>query len=148
MIKGWIEHRDGYSNPFVRATLWIPELGTLATTIDFLIDTGADFACLHPVDAVTKVGMPLEHLTTDRAWEQASSLDGIGGRAKFLQGRAVFGFRHTDGTVEEFEHMLLIMKSEDYNAELPSVLGSDVLAHYELRVSWQTEEVLLLPPDL
>jgi len=44
--------------------------------------------------------------------------------------------------------MLLIMKSEDYNAELPSVLGSDVLAHYELRVSWQTEEVLLLPPDL
>lgn len=56
MIFGWFDDR----HPFVAAHIQIPEFG-IERAVDFLVDTGATFTCIHPQDGLI-MGLPYGEL--------------------------------------------------------------------------------------
>ena len=115
--------------------------------LEFLIDTGADWASLQPADAIAGLRFELSELESPGRWGETAVLQGIGGDAMCYVEQAVFGFRHIDGRVREIGTSIYILQPSEFSQDVPSLLGWNVLRHFDLRLSWYRETVTLLDPD-
>lgn len=84
MISGHFGLNFVLPMPVVRVSLHLPRITKDFVAIDFLLDTGATSTCLHPQDAMTKVGISMGALSRPDAWRQRAPMPGIGGYARVL----------------------------------------------------------------
>ena len=114
--------------PVVRSRLVVPRLG-VNDEIDFLVDTGADSTCLHPVDG-EYIRFPYDELAI------ALDSEGVGGRYPYYREDAFVVFSESDNDrYRAFDIILAVARPEPPTQSnpspvinrLPSLLGRDVL---------------------
>ena len=108
-----------------------------------LIDTGAEVTCLHPSDALANIEIPLDDLSDESRWPVRDQRFGIGGQALYFTVDAVYSFLHEDGHWQEMPGQLRIAKPRPDNLMFPSLLGWDVLRHFEIKLNFSAGLVTL-----
>lgn len=114
MIRGSFDR----GRPLVECRLVIPRL-RVNHRLMLLIDTGSIATCLHPADAI-RAGIPFEQLGNEIGYA------GVGGSATYFREVANLLFED-DSRLRIYQLNLLIAIPAEYNRELPSLLGRDVL---------------------
>jgi hypothetical protein len=115
---------DGTGHPFVEGRVIIPRL-QINHTVRFLLDTGADFTCLHQDDA-EYLAIPFDQLADRR------NSRGIGGRSAYFREPAVLSF--IDGPLTRLYRVnLLVAEPNRSSAGLPSLLGRNVINHWYMQ---------------
>lgn len=136
LIAGeWQLFDDGVMRPTVRAKV----LGSDGSLIaeDFLIDTGADRSVFRE-PLLTRLQLPAESPQPD------FMLSGIGGTSEFVLVATVLEFTRDDGGSVRV-HGEFAGFTDPAATDL-SVLGRDVLDNFDLILSHQRNEILLLAP--
>lgn len=125
--------------------------------LDLLIDTGAEVSVLYPKQAEELLGSHLEQIarTGNIGREYVGGLEGPLKRAFRLP--VGMTFFDEDGVPFQLDSSILIAEqhtdsSDDLdddsgNWDNPSLLGRDLLLHFDLRVSGARGEVFLSLPD-
>lgn len=114
--------------------------------IDFLVDTGAGVTIIHPMD-IELLRLPPRML----AEAPLTYISGIGGVAAFRQLSATITIADADANAEgntatwSYPVDLHIAEPTDYNGEFPSILGRDVLYHWQHALALNPETMLFLP---
>jgi hypothetical protein len=135
LVRGeWQLRDDGVLRPIVRARVGgggspIPE--------NFLIDSGADRSVLSAV-LVTRLQVPT------RSAPPGFILSGIGGTSEFVLVTTVLEFIRDDGGAVKVRGEFTGFT--DPTATDLSILGRDVLDHFDLVLSRRRSEILLLAP--
>jgi hypothetical protein len=115
--------------PLVLVAVLIADLRPDWVAIPFVVDTGAAVTCIHALDAMADFNMSVASLDPS-SWPASVTGGGIGGQLRHLIFKAQFGFEHEDGTLDIIEGPVRI--GESASGSLPSLLGCDVLRHFEV----------------
>jgi hypothetical protein len=135
LVRGeWQLRDDGVIRPIVRARVGgdsppVPE--------NFLLDSGTDRTVLIAV-LVTRLRL------SARSAPPGFTLSGIGGTSAFVLVTTVVGFLRDDG--EPVRVRSEFASFTDPTATDLSILGRDVLDHFDLVLSRRRNEILLLAP--
>lgn len=135
MISGYFGSGERLSMPLVFAGLRIRAggLGELVGGVAFVLDTGSTTSCLHPVDAITALDIPLADLERPAAWPRTEVHQGIGGDAIYYTVPAEYVFRRDGGGLFlVIPGVVRIAQPTPHNRDLPSLLGWDVLERFRL----------------
>ena len=131
MIHGYF---DEYGRPYVQGQLIIERL-EVDSTVDFLVDTGADSTALHPWDG-GRLKCRYDLLVSPR------SMGGVGGRQDYYpEDGATIVFYGEDATYTFTDLRIGIARPAPENRNLPSLLGNDVLGF--LRMDYHRRAGLL-----
>src|SRR5262249_18418986 len=133
IVGEWLRCDDGVTRPTVRANVFAPD-GTANNEV-FYVDTGADRTAFSAA-LLAKLGWPTNHVAP------GYSLKGIGGSAGFLEGAAILELTRDDGSPVRINGPFCAF-TDPAVTDL-SVLGRDVLHHFDVIVSRRRNEVLLL----
>jgi hypothetical protein len=133
IIGEWLLCPDGMSRPVVRAQV----AGTAGRAVDehFLVDSGADRTVFSAVLA-TRLQLPAKQPSGGLA------LVGIGGTSGYVLLTTSIEFRRDDGGPARVQGEFAAFT--DPLATDMSVLGRDVLNHFDVIISRTRNEVLLL----
>lgn len=131
MIHGFFD-RARPPHPYVTLSVFVPRIAEQWVTIDFVVDTGASRTCIHPLDAVRRLGVSPETLAAPAQWRQQVDSGGVGGRARYFVEDAAYGFHHDGGKTERIIGEIQIAELTNANQWLPSLLGWDLLQHFQL----------------
>ena len=115
---------DEYGRPYIEGRLIIPRLN-VDRRMTFLLDTGADRTCLHPRDT-GRARIPIEEL--GRPMESR----GVGGTSSYYREPTLLLFNDQSYT-RIYVVELLIAEQREGNEGLPSLLGRDVINHWNIR---------------
>jgi len=143
VISGYFHPRSAWPVPLVRASLWLPGISERWTTIEFIIDTGAGRTCLHPLDAITQVGIPMETVGDPSKWTRHETPGGVGGKALYFVVPAHYAFLKDDGDWHQITGEIYIAHATLANLALPSLLGWDLLRDLPLAANWPTRSITL-----
>lgn len=112
--------------------------------IQFLVDTGAIVTVIHPMD-IELLSLPPRML----AEAPLTYIPGIGGRAAFRRLSATIAITGTnaEGNTATWNYPvdLHIAEPAEYNGRFPSILGRDVLYHWQHALALNPETMLFLP---
>ena len=108
----------------------LPGLGLMAE-IGFLLDTGADRTTLFPSDS-DSLGIDFSKLPGEI--EQYTA--GVGGRSRSKTLPAYLAFTDPDRNVYAYSIYLSILEPHESIDEIPSLLGRDVLNHWDIRYAY------------
>lgn len=104
--------------PYVRVAVLVPEFGTSIAAIDFLVDTGADTTCVHPLDAI-RLGIPVAALMDPNLWPAKEPAGGIGGSAVYYVVDALYGFLQDNGGLPTVSAPIRIGEPREENLRVP-----------------------------
>lgn len=127
---------DTSGAPYLEGRLYIPRLG-IGGNISFLVDTGADETTLMPADGM-RMNLPYEQL------ENPASRVGLGGLTEIYEHDAVVAFAEPGVALYGYRINLGIVPTElfkDVNASPPSLLGRDILRHWQMKSTPSTQEL-------
>jgi Aspartyl protease len=133
IVGEWQVGDDDVTRPFVRAKVQAAA-GTLQRAV-FLVDSGAD-RTVFSANLVRELGFA----TTPA--EEGLALEGIGGECGFLVVKTVVELTRDDGGVVHMRGEFAAFT--DSAASDPSILGRDILNHFDVILSRRRSEVLLL----
>jgi hypothetical protein len=114
----------------------VPALRPEWVPIPFIIDTGASRSFIHALDAMRKFELPPAALDS-RSWPDAMQIGGVGGEIRARPLAAQYAFAHDDGSTFEVIDAEVLL-GDIGTQGLPSLLGCDLLANFELRIRLQT----------
>lgn len=145
MISGYFGPAERLPMPLVFVGLRIRTggHGELAGGLPFVLDTGSTTSCLHPVDAIRALGIPLADLEQPAAWPRADPNQGIGGPGIYYPVPAEYLFRTAAGPYLVLLGVVRIAQPTPHNYDLPSILGWDVLERFRLVIERATGRVEL-----
>ena len=136
LIAGeWQVGDDGVTRPIVRAHVFGAD--GRPVTDDFLIDSGADRTVFNTT-LLARLQLPA------RSAQPGLALSGIGGERAFVVVTTVMAFPHDDGGPVRVRGEFAGFT--DPIATDLSILGRDVLDHFDLLISRRHNEILLLAP--
>ena len=115
---------DEYGRPYIEGRLIIPRLN-VDRRMTFLLDTGADRTCLHPRDT-GRARIPIEELGSPMESR------GVGGTSSYYREPTLLLFNDQSYT-RIYVVELLIAEQREGNEGLPSLLGRDVINHWNIR---------------
>ena len=101
--------------------------------------------CIHPLDAIVRVGISPATLTGPAAWPRTDSHFGIGGAAQYFVCDATYAFRDTNGEWFQIKEEIRIAQLTLGNSRLPSLLGWDVLRHFNVALDHAAGTITLDP---
>jgi hypothetical protein len=135
IIGKWHACDDGIHRP----TLVIDVISSTAKTVEerFLVDSGAD-ATVFSAGLINRLGAATSSAPA------GISLSGIGGMQSYVQAHATLSLRRADGGIATVQANFAAFT--DPAATDFSILGRDVLDHFDLIVSRRRDEVILLAP--
>lgn len=156
MISGYFGSGERLSMPFVFAGLRIrggaggsPQgAGEFAGGVAFVLDTGSTTSCLHPVDAITALDIPLADLQRPAAWPRTELHRGIGGDAIYYTVPAEYLFKRDGGPYLVVPGVVRIAQPTPHNQDVPSMLGWDVLERFRLVIERAAGRVELHEVDV
>jgi hypothetical protein len=121
----------------VRPVLFIDVIGPTGVTVDekFLVDPGAD-------RTVFSAGLLSQLGGTTASPPAGVSLSGIGGTQAYVQVQATLNMRRTDGGVATVQGNFAAFT--DPLATDFSILGRDVMNHFDVILSRRLDEIFLL----
>lgn len=131
----WLNCDDGVSRPVVDA--YVIGLNDAAFYERFLVDIGAD-RTVFSAHLARKLALPAE--TTSE-----TKVVGIGGEAGFVLVKTVIQVLSDKGTIVRLKGQFAAFQ-DDTAIDL-SVMGRDLLNHFDCVVSHRNAEVLLLAPN-
>ena len=125
MITGFFSN---IGRPYIYGRVTLPRFDA-STNVYFLLDTGADFSCLHLVDALN-LAVPESGLSNK------SYVGGIGGTSIYYREPAIVTFTYRDGSIFEISYNIhLDLSYSDETIGLPSLLGRDILDDWHIEYS-------------
>jgi hypothetical protein len=133
IVGKWIVANDGITCPMVLVR--VPGADGSLTEERFLVDTAADRTALS-ADLLKKLQLPGKHAAT------GVSLQGIGGASPFVVVTTALEFRREEGGVARVRGEFAAFT--DPAATDLSILGRDVLDHFDVITSRRQNAVLLL----
>ena len=131
----WITGKDNVNRPIVRAYAHSAD-GTLQAD-PFLVDPGAD-RTVFSADLLGNL-----HLPTIQTPEGVS-LEGVGGGCEFVVVETVVVLRRDDGIAYRIKGQFASFT--DTAASETSILGREILGHFDLILGREYGEILLLAP--
>lgn len=132
----WMDFDDGETRPVVSAN--VAGIDGRLHLDDFLIDTGAD-------RTVLSAGLLAELRLPPEPPSPGAALRGIGGDTEMLLVSTLLEFTRDDGRPARVGGRFAAFT--DRGATDVSILGRDVLDHFDVIISRRRDEVLLLAPD-
>ena len=114
---------DARGRPYVEGRLIIPKFH-VDRRVAFLLDTGAERTCLHPRDT-SRARIPIEELGSPMESR------GVGGTSSYHRESTLLLFNDQLST-RIYLVELLIAERRDGNEGLPSLLGRDVMNHWQV----------------
>ena len=129
----WDECDDGVQRPIV--SIAVEDESRHGFAEDFLVDTGADFTVLSN-SALARINSN-HQIDTDSGF-----VSGIGGHAQTVAVDAVLAVSNSTGQTARF-HSTFAAFCEIEASEI-SILGRDILDHFDVIISRRTDQVLLL----
>ena len=145
MIVGEFLHSDTQVEPRVLASIQLVDISPSWVGIDFLLDTGAGWSCLHPGDALY-AGISATALVSPERWADTVTFQGIGGLEQYHVTPVRYAFRHHDGTTQFLDERIYVAPRTPLNLGLPSLLGWDVLRRFGILADWSTGRLELHSP--
>lgn len=134
MITGFFDSARG-PHPYLIAALNVPLVTRSRwSSVTFMVDTGAAHTCIHPLDAIRSLGMQPAQLVNPALWPKVVQSRGVGGGARYFEVPASYGFASDDGSVEVIESNVWIGQLTASNQRMPSLIGWNLLKHFDLRV--------------
>ena len=146
MIVGDLRHNGAHVEPRVLASIQLVGISPSWTGVDFLVDTGAGWSCLHPADA-RRAGVAASALVSPDQWPEMVTVQGVGGIVQYFVAPVRYAFRHHDGTTQYIDDRIHVAPRTPLNAGLPSLLGWDVLSRFGLLADWSSRRLELHPPN-
>jgi hypothetical protein len=143
VVEGFLRPGIGWPERYVRAQVLLPDVSSRWSALDFLIDTGSTASCVHPGDSLLTLHIDAAQLVDVQHWPRHESRGGIGGSAIYYLVRAIYNFRHVDGSELDLDQDLRIAAPTASNLDLPSILGWDVLQDFTFTTDWRTRIVRL-----
>lgn len=147
MIRGHFHLEQGHPHPYVEVLVRVEGGRQTLQPVRFLIDTGAAVTCIHPSDAINRLGLPPALLANPRAWPRSEIIGGIGGSARMFIVDAQLQFDEP-GAYHQYELPIRVAQPTLQNHMLPSILGWDVLSGFQLFVDRLNGVVTLEPHRL
>lgn len=137
MIRGYFQEDDLILRPYVDLELVFPIADNQSLEISFLVDTGADYTLLSPLDGVRlrgELGVDLLDLPF------GMPIGGIGGQTET---------RMIDATLDIGEQSIsttlsLVEPPPGQFPTMPSLLGRDILYELALFMEYRKDRLLLL----
>jgi hypothetical protein len=137
LIRGeWFLRDDMVARPVVRARVDAANGGLFAAR--FLVDSGADRTVFSNA-LLTALDLPVNPPPP------GYGLVGVGGTGAFVLVATILTFRHDAGGVARF-HPEYAAFTDPLATDM-SILGRDVLDHFDVILSRRRDEVLLLAPN-
>ncbi len=143
MIRGHFDPAYPWPMPTVQVDILVPGFMGRWATVSFLVDTGASTTCLHPHDAMSVLRLKADRLADPVLWPVQEPYFGVGGASVSYVVPVRYLFRHEDGQEQMLRGDLRIAQLTRANEMLPSLLGWDVLQHFELVTNWRDRRVTL-----
>jgi hypothetical protein len=133
IVGSWVRFDDGESRPIIRAKVQTG-LGSMVSA-QFLVDTGADRS-VFSADLLGQLDLPVGAAPTEM------QLHGISGAAGFVLVDSVIELSRDDGGPARIRGTFAAFT--DPLATDVSILGRDILNHFDVVLSRRNNEVLLL----
>ena len=130
----------------VRIARLVPGITSQVAEVDVLVDTGAMITTVHPRDAIFRLGIDSTRLASPGQWPNREMIQGVGGTATHYVVAAQYGFLHDDGSLQRIDGHVRIAQFRAGTERLPSLLGRDILQHFQLVTDWPNRWVLLRAP--
>lgn len=143
VIRGFFESDSGQRYPMVRVGLFLPALTGQFAVVDFLVDTGATLTCLHPKDAIFLLGLDPAALADPTRWSDRVPTAGIGGSVEYYRVSARYLFIHEEIAPQQIDAPIHIAQLRAENQQLPSLLGRDLLAHFNMAFTIAGDSITL-----
>jgi hypothetical protein len=128
--------------PMVRVWVRIPALSYESRRVRFVIDTGATVSVLQAIDA-GQFGLSPEALSALSS-QVGLTGQGMGGTVGNIPARATLTLTEEDG--EDDPVQTVIMIADRVNYHLPSLLGWDVLKHFNIDIRGPERSITLSRP--
>ncbi len=119
----------------VRVAVFLPGLTNEWCLIDCVLDTGAGTTCVHPIDALGRLGLGAATLAEGMPGRRERHR-GVGGGALYHVVPARYGLLDEHNEWLILEGMLRIAEMTPENRTLPSILGWDVLRRFAVALDW------------
>lgn len=130
------------SQPYVTADIKIERLG-MSATIEFLVDTGADYTAVHWGDRQLLTTAAGETLPGDAAFASNDMASGIAGQAvRYGIEEAVLIFRTEEG--EDLAVSMPVRIAMDRIGGIPSLLGRDFLSGVRLDFNMPADDLVIM----
>jgi hypothetical protein len=130
----------------VRVAIMLPGITREVSVVDFLVDTGAMITTIHPRDAIVRLGIDPIRLADPGRWPTSETIRGVGGTAVQFRVPAQYGFVHEDDRLQVIAGDVRIAQLRAETETLPSLLGWDILRHFQLITDWSSRLVMLREP--
>ena len=130
MIYGFFKS-DGHA--YLEGYVYLPRFG-VGSSVDFLVDTGADVTTLGPNDGEA-LNFPFDEL------ENPVRMSGVGGEQIYYDEPADISFRGTD-RIYGFRITLSVGKPSEETDDLESLLGVDILNRTRIDYDFRRKRLL------
>ena len=123
----------------------MPPITTDYVPINFMIDTGMTYSCLHPQDTIGKIAIDPTMLADPTRWSRRRTTHGIGGWATNYVHVAHYMFHHDDGSkaLSVTTETIDIVQPTATNTAYPSLLGMDMLRYFKMRMDYASGIIVL-----
>jgi hypothetical protein len=128
---------DGHGQPYFTAQVYLPSPVDETIEVQFLADTGSSWTLLQMSDIVNVDLRALSRL----ARPSSVTLHGLTGSTPPLEARVSIAFVHDNGRRTTFTQTVAIVVPDEPIADLPSLLGMDLLCEGVLTVDGRNSAV-------
>lgn len=135
MIRGRYHPNARWPVPLVRVWIRAEDISPEWVPVECLVDTGAAVTSVHPRDATARLKIDPKRLASTDSWPAGNRLGGISGSATYFPVPAAFGFLHDDGAFQILTGTLHVAMATRSNRTIPSLLGWDLLRHFEVLIN-------------
>ena len=136
------DFRGSERRPFTSALVRLPRLG-VAAYMDLLVDTGADFTSIHWTDRERLHDVGGSPLPANATFLGAGSASGISGSSVAYGVETADIYFLTEDKEVLVEVVDVRIALDDASAEVPSLLGRDVLSGTRLDFDMPTDRLVL-----